>query len=219
MGTNELKKIGTLYVSYLLFLCFWGPSTYISLFLAIHIPFFLLLSFEFGLRRYRMHCIRRQVCGFLSLVLLKMHVGHSFRDSLRHANRENDQFTRPKWQKLIDSVVFSQQEIVHEHEFLNILARELRNIDRQDYSSFKSVQNLRKKYEIEDEFRHRSGQALYQTRTQSLVITGLYVACVYFVVNRYGFNAVMDILIISLGLFFLGLMGTWFLGRRIRWKH
>ena len=219
LETGALTKIGTFYVFYLVSLCFLRPSTYISLFLLLHFPLFLLLFFEFGLKRYRIFCVRKQICGFLSLVLLKMHVGYSFRDSLRYANGENDRFTQLKWQKLIDSVVFSQQEVVHEHKFLNVLAWELKDIDKQDHLSFKNVKNLRRKYEIEDEFRHRSGQALYQTRTQSLIIGGLYIVSVYFIVNRYGFISVLDTLVISLGLFFFGLIGTLFLGRKIRWRH
>ena len=156
---------------------------------------------------------------FLSLVLLKMYVGHSFRDSLKEANRENDPFSRVKWQKIIDSVVFSQQKVVHKPDFLNILARELKEIDQQSHLSLQNVKNLRRKYEIQEEFRHRSGQALYQNRVQSLVITSLYIFSVVFILNRYGLQSVMNVLILSVSLFLVGFAGVWLMGRRIRWKH
>lgn len=214
-----VTKMSLFYIFYLLFLSFLRPSTYVSLFLGLHIPFFFILLVEFGLKKYRISCLQRQICGFLSLILLKMHVGHSFRDALRLANYENDPFTQGKWQKLIEYVVFSQQNVPQPHKFLNDLALELRNIDEQGHSTLKSVQNLRKKYEILDEFRHRSKQALYQTRTQSLVVTGLYFASIYFVIHRHGTSSIINMLMISLSLFFLGLVGTLLLGRGIKWKH
>lgn len=216
---TTLTKIGTLYVFYLIFLSFLRPTTHLSVLLTLHTPCFCLLFFEFSLKKYRIYLLKQQICGFLSLILLKMHAGHSFRDSLRLANHENDPFTQRKLQKLIEYVVFSQQKVSQSHKFLDDLAKQLRNIDEQGHSILQSVHNLRKKYEIEDEFRHRSKQALYQTRTQSLIITGLYLASIYFTVNRYPFDMIIDVLMISLCLFSLGFIGTLFLGRNIRWKH
>ena len=211
--------MGVAYAAYLFVLPFWAPVSYLSMFVVIHTPFFLLVFFEFVLRKYRVFYIRRHICGFLSLVILKMHVGHSFRDALQWANRENDPFMQSKWNKIIGSVVFSKQPMKHEHRFLTTLVQNLKSIDEQSHLSLQGVQNLRRKYEIEDEFLHRSRQALYQTRAQSFIMFGMYVAAFGFMVMRYGFHSMVDIFMISLGLFFSGFMGTLLLGRKMRWKH
>jgi hypothetical protein len=217
-----MTKIGTAYFATTLALIFFVPTSRFSLWCALFFP---LAMLAFSLSAYvsrRSRIFQRDALAVLSILILKMKSGRSFRASLVEATSECDPRLRVKFSEIASVVAFSQQEKSHEKDqndpFMRELIEEFRLIDRESHSSLRRLTVLREKIRVEDDFRRRSGQVLARLRAQSLVMGVLY-ACVFaFMCWHFGFRDNARALCLSAMFFSCGAAWMWAGGRRLTWK-
>lgn len=216
----RMTKIGTLYfISLVASAIFISRISQLALWLSVFAPLALLFLVICVQRICRARAFRARFRESLTLLLLRMKAGKSFRLALDDAIAESD----PRWRHLLaeirELVVFSQQT---ERESISMFARmiieEFRAADRAPHAAIRRIEQFRDRLRLEDEFRHRSGQVLRQIRAQSLLLGGLYLAVLAFVARQFGFSSHGRLLLLSGALFFAGLAWIWIGGRRFKWK-
>ena len=214
-----MTKIGTLFVLWnVLGIIFLSPWP-LMVFFWLQLPNILLCLSKKWIRMYRETCFRRHFLGFLNKIILQMRSGNSFRQAVVRANETNSSFVRTKMDDIMKIVVFSQHSsTVTKSSFVDFIISEFKLVDTHSHRSLQRLLNLRKKIQIEEEFRHRSGQVLNQIRLQSTVITVLYSALLIFVVVQYGFMKHSGIIYVSTFMFIVGLLFVFKLGRKLKWK-
>ncbi|RYZ75511.1 MAG: hypothetical protein EOP05_07645 [Proteobacteria bacterium] len=216
---SAMTKIGTAYLACVIALSSFLPHSRTSLWLALFTP---LLIFAFSLSSSvsrRSLNFKRDVLSALSVVILKMKSGRSFRQSLLETTSECSPHLRAKLTEIINVVAFSQQnKLVSRDVFVRELVDEFMLIDQQPHASMRRLNVLRDKLRIEEDFRRRSGQVLSRLRAQSLVMCGLYLAVFMFMIWKFGWQRNVQALTISMLLFSIGVMWMWIGGRRLKWK-
>lgn len=216
---SELTKIGTASFVSAIALSFVLPRTRTCAWIAIVVPLSIAVFAAAMAVHRRAKTFRERFGEVLSIVILKMKAGRSFRQSLAEVIADCDPFMRAKLSEIAGSVAFSQQKSrAHSDRFVANLITELSLADRQPHAAMKRLIVLRERLRIEDDFRRKSGQVLARVRVQSSVMGGLYVAIFSFIALKFGWKRNSDLMIASFGFFCAGALWIWFAGRRIKWK-
>jgi Flp pilus assembly protein TadB len=219
LTTEQMTKIGTIYVLTLACGVVFARESRVLLWVFAFFPQAFFLAAVFILHVSRTCAFRARFIEALSLVILKMKSGKSFRHAFSETITESDPYLREKLAEINDLVVFSQQHALTQHTaFIRHLVCELRLADQAPHASLKRLQTFRDRLRGEDDFRRRSGQVLRQIRAQSLLMVGLYVAVMAFVIRQFGFRPHIRLISVSLLLFTLGISWIWLGGRRLKWK-
>ncbi len=165
---------------------------------------------------------RSEFQGVLSQIILNMKMGNSFRQSLRFSmGMSQTQMTNAMVQ-VYDLVVFSPQKEVLEwgwgHVFLSEVVTEFRKIDQTRHKSVEKVENYRRKMDILEKFRRKSGRIRGQIHLQVTLMTIIYAAV--FAFNAYMFPLYRYKMLITASIFFylIGLLCVLLIGRRVRWN-
>ncbi len=220
IARGHMTKIGTAYfLALIASAAAFAHSSPLLLWACAFAPF-ACLSLAFALvRARRSRAFRSRFREALTLILLRMKAGKSFRLALAEAIEDTDPRWRPMFVEIRELVVFSQQtEARAMPEFHRALVTELRAADTTPHAAIRRLENFRDRIRIEDDFRHRSGQVLRQIRAQSALLAGLYIAVFAFVARQFGWQEHVRLLFASACLFLTGLAWIWLGGRRIKWK-
>jgi hypothetical protein len=213
-----MTKIGTAYFALMLALIFFMPRSRFSLWCSLFFPLAMLaLSLSAHVSR-RSRIFQNDALAVLSILILKMKSGRSFRASLIEATSECDQRLRVKLSEIANVVAFSQQEKSHNDPFMRELIEEFRLIDQQPHASLRRLSVLREKIRVEDDFRRRSGQVLARLRAQSFVMCVLYGFVFAFMCWHFGFRDNARTLCYSTMFFLCGTAWMWIGGRKLTWK-
>lgn len=167
----------------------------------------------------RVRTVRQGILLVIDEIILQMCSGKSFRESLLFSRDRSSSLLRVFLEDLSLGVVFSQHPKTWSKDaFFQEIAREFQLIDKSNAKSLERLRNFRKKIRLQLDFRRRSGQILSQIRTQSLVMSALYLFLLAYVVCTYGFQTHVKLILISSALFLLGCVWVWRAGRRYKWK-
>ncbi len=222
LSKEVLTKFGTTY--YLILILSHGLSDSIFwITLNAFTPVFVFYQAEFFIH---LRCRRKLSHGLFPLVqetILSMKMGSGFRSAFQKAiERSEDIYFRKKLGDLMQSVVFSQQVTEGQSVFprgsLGEWCREFRKIDQQGHRAVERLENLRRKLQIENDFRRRSGQLLAQLHLQSGLLALLYLFLMVFVMAQFGFLSNWKLILLSFTLFLIGLVLSYLLGGKIKWK-
>ncbi len=216
---NEMTKIGTLYFSSSIALIIALPRTRFALWFAIFFPLTLTALAVFVLLKRRARLFQSVFRESLSIILLKMKSGRSFRQSLSEVTAETQPRWRAKLSEIASVVVFSQQNTrMIADPFVAEIVQELSLIDRQPHAAARRLRVYRDKLRTEEDVRRKSGQILSRLRAQSLVMLGLYLAITVFMINKFGWVANRSLICASMFLFAIGSVWMFMGGRKTRWK-
>jgi hypothetical protein len=167
----------------------------------------------------RLLWFRQSFTEALSLVLIKMKSGRSFRQSFAEVITESDQVMSVKFSEIASAVAFSQQsQRLPADDFVAQVVREFVIADRQPHLALRRLIVLRDRLRIEDDFRRRSGQVLSRIRAQSLVMSGLYLAVFSFMTWKFGWKSNSEIMLTSFFIFAAGAVWIWRGGKKLKWK-
>lgn len=220
LSKSEMTKIGTAFLVVAISFIAIVPRARIALWIAIFLPLSMMAFSLVVLVKTRAKRFRERFLETLTLILLKMKSGKSFRQALAESVDESDRSHRTKLGEIANVVAFSQQDEVASisDEFVREVVVEFKRVDQSPHSAIRRLTVFRDKLRIEDDFRHRSGQALAQIRAQSFVMSGLYLAVLLFTLHRFGWRKNSDVFLASFALFACGAIWIWFGGRRMKWK-
>jgi Flp pilus assembly protein TadB len=216
---NEMTKIGTIYFALAIAFVFIFPRTHVAIWFAIFAPLILISLSVIFLLRQRARAFQAIFRDVLSVILLKMRAGRSFRQSLSEVTMETDPRWRAKLSEIASVVVFSQQKArLIADPFVAEIVNELSLVDRQPHAAARRLKVYRDKLRTEDDIRRKSGQILARLRAQSLVMCGLYLAVLIFMISKFGWHANSDLMMGSAALFAFGSLWMWTGGKKKRWR-
>jgi Flp pilus assembly protein TadB len=216
---RDLTKIGTCYFFSLVGLLSIAHDSLFSLWVAVFLPTMIFVFALVWLKFSRAKKFRERFVMALQLIILKMKSSRSFRTSLNDVIDESDSLMKLRLSEIRDIVVFSPQESRDfRNPFVDLILRELKLVDENPHAAIKRLSVFRDRLKIEDDFRHKSGQALRQVRAQSLIMSGLYLAIAFFIAHSFGFKPYQRLFLISALLFSIGLVWIHIGGRKMKWK-
>lgn len=216
---HVMTKIGTTLFVCVIALSLTLPTSRTMIWFIVFSPL-AIAAFALSLRvSRRASNFKIEVISALSIILLKMKSGRSFRQSLVETTHESTHHLREKLSEITSVVSFSQQKprLIRDH-FVRELVDEFILIDQQPHAAIRRLGVLREKLRTEDDFRRRSGQVLARLRAQSFVMSALYGAVAAFMIWKFGWRANANVLATSAFLFLIGLMWMLSGGRNLKWK-
>lgn len=219
ISQSEMTKIGTGYLITVASTTFVVPHHRFALWVAVFLPLLLILLGLMIIAHRRVRAFRDRIRESLSVMLLKMKTGKSFRTALSEVIVESEPSFAVRLSEISNVVVFSQQTSMGSRDpMLSEIIHEFTFIDRHPHMAVRRLVVLRDKIRMEDDFRRKSGQVLARIRAQSFVMTGIYLAVLVFMVLKFGAMANLKVIGLSVCLFSLGAIWIGLGGRRIKWK-
>ena len=152
---------------------------------------------------------------FLNILVAQIRIGQGFRVAFKSAVLSLPQKKFQIYFKEIqDSILFAKTPTGH-FPLIQQIIKELKRADQSPHC-LKNLENLRHKIRVQALFRKKVRSALGQIRVQSFILLILYIGLFLFVLQKYGWKY-MQILLLSLFLFLIGLIWLFQCGRRIKW--
>ena len=203
---------------------------FLVLFNNFSVTFFVLLSFlplflvclaQFFLIFRKKRIFERSFLLFLNFLILKMKTGCSFRDSVDEicfscGFDRNFSFTL---QKIMQNVTFTQQINQNINNlFIKTIVKEFIVADQTEHLAILRLENFYSSLKKTSEFRRRSGQITSQIQIQLVLISVLYIAVLITGVKWFSLNALENLYLLSLFLFFMGLYMIFRIKRSFKWK-
>ena len=215
LSTSTVMKTGTAFVCACMncsFFCAHSPvlATGLTTGCVVFTPLTLWLLEKFEVAR-----LRSEIPLFLDRWILNLRLGSALSPARESALREHSGRLRT----LLQPLFTAQSRGGKSHLLLpqNIL-EELERIHREPHAALARLENLRQFLRKAAEFRRKSGQAVRQTLIQSLFMMALLLALIVFTVHRYGWKHCADLIFVAVALSTFGMIGMYFLARKVRWK-
>jgi Flp pilus assembly protein TadB len=222
LRTEDLPKIGIAVVLFgamsVICSCYF-PSVAV---IAVVIYVMTALSLPQGIRWRRLAEFERSKVHFLSHLVMRMKTGESLRTALSGVVVEC-QYRQPVlvffYQQLQTSLLMGEvSRSLCKMRAVEELARALIRAEKSSHHCVSRLQSLRELYQKRSDFRRRSGQVTTQLRAQAVLLALLYFALSIGMFWEYGTEKYIELRLLSLLLFFLGIIMIFYLGRRLRWK-
>lgn len=218
-STASLTKFGTIYAVWVVIGVKKLSLTPLLLVFWLVTPTVMSLSIKALRRFWWQNNYEKEILLFLNNTILQMRGGYSLRDSIRASIYRTSANFRKNLEQIEEVVSFSPHISLNKRNKLEKeLLSELILADQETHSGLQRLKNLRRKLEIEAEFRHRSGQILTQIRLQATVLSILYVLLLAFSLRENAMDELFGIMILSFSFFAVGLVWVVSAGRRLRWK-
>jgi hypothetical protein len=168
--------------------------------------------------------LRRQfspeLMRFVDEIILTMSTGRSFRDAFSSVCQQNNSYFIKKVLEIQKSAQISSSETQlswqDEPKFLD-LWHLFRSLEQNTSKQLEKLRAYRRQLFWEQNFRRMSTQATSQIKAQAIVLSVLYFCLLGYVLKTTAGSIVRWILV-SLLLFFTGLLSLYLLGRRKAWK-
>lgn len=217
-----MTKIGTFHVFllFVFYIVFFDRSFYFWILGFSSIFVFPILIF--GILKIYQHHFYSEFLRFLSLIILSMQRGNSFRSAMKLSLRMGQWKQAPLLEGIYQNVAFSQQRNDTDtglfSRFIHEIETELKEINEHQHQAIDRLCNLRKNLRERLNFRQRSRQIwgffLYQVGLLSIIYFGLLV----FIVVEYGFSDFTSSFFLSFLLYGLGVLTTFLLLRNKKWS-
>ena len=212
---KQLTKIGVWQVILLISLSLFSTNFYFFILLGCVLPSLCLFSSQFIIKTFRKTQFKKQFLGFLKDLILKVHLGNSFRSAFQEISEQEEGLFRHKLDRLYKSVVFLQH--LRGDPYLSKLCSELKSVDQSPDTGLNRLESLQKRLETEEKFRLKSSEILRHLRFQAFVLSLFYLALLVFVVHQFSWESYRLLISFSFVLFTLGLALLFSLGRRFQW--
>lgn len=175
------------------------------------------MAWNFFSRRRR---YRARVVPFLDEVLLNMRSGRSFREALHLAGARESTVGAEDLGQIPAMVVFpeSATRAALLAEAQDLLG-EFREMDRSSVRVIDRLQAVRRRERTKRKFRQKSSQVTSQVKAQAAVCSLLYLALAAWTCASDPAKILTVPLILSFGLFLVGIGVMTLIGRSFKWKH
>ncbi len=193
---------------------------HILLLVAVQFVWFCLPDlFAVIVQKQRESLFQEQLISMLDSWIITMRSGKS----LRQAQLFYLEKTKKPVQYILNEYMIAiqyQQNVVNlsQNRQMQIFFRELEQIEKQSHKSVERLKALRRKLMMEKFFRQKSRQATLQVKSQSLIISFMYVGLMIYVHLSFGLARYQMLVMFSLVLFIVGLVCVQRMGRFYKWK-
>lgn len=159
---------------------------------------------------------------FVSVVILKMQMGHSFVSSMEQALATETWRQKGLLSEIHRNVVFSQQVKIYKsgpfNSFVGKVVHEFHLIYFNQHQAIDRLCNFRKNLQAELFFRRRSRQIWTYFAYQLALLSFIYFALFIFIVREYGFFQFKTAFYYSFSLYFFGIVSLYFIIRGKKWR-
>ena len=152
---------------------------------------------------------------FLNTLIAQIRIGQGFRSAFKGAVLSLPQKKFQNYFKEIEDTILFAKTPKEPVPFIQQVIKELKRADQSPHC-LKNLENLRHKIRVQTLFRKKVRSALGQIRIQSFILLILYIGLFLFVLQKYGWKYI-QVLLISLFLFLVGLIWLFQCGRRMKW--
>ena len=219
---STMTKIGTFYsVFSFCILFFWNQFPFLVF--TVHLLLQTLAPFVFWAYKKKLQTgFCKEFLRFSSLLLLKMKMGCSFRtayeDCLAHSQWKQAVLLR----QLLDNVVFSPQKTRERagsfENFLFQCEDVFLKMDNNPSCAIEQLFTFRNQLLQREKFRRRSGQIWSQILVQFGIIATIYFGFMGYTLSEYGFTRHQSAILLSLSMFFMGVIVLFYLRKAPQWK-
>lgn len=216
---GDLTKIMPVILIFLLVTVFFSLKMVLLFIFFIAILFFARLFYQKVTLWLENKRFREEFVVVLNEIIVRMSGGNSFRQAFSRSIEGLNERSRKIWQELLEIVTFSQQiSSSYDSNFKNQILQEFFQIDRCSQSAVKQLKIFRRRFQMIENFRHKSGAVSRQIRVQSYIMIALYVLLLLFVLFHFDWKRNLGFISISFFLFFVGAAWLLLSGRRLKWK-
>ncbi len=216
-----LTKIGTihfafLFLIYLIF--FFQPFWFwiLSILSIIIIPVLI-----FILKKIQQQHFYSEFLRFLSLMILKMQMGLSFRSAFEQSLGGYSWRQQALLSQIYENVVFSPQVKLEKTglfgRFIDAAVNELHLIHEHQHQAIDRLCNFRKNLESVQFFRRRSRQIWFYFAYQLGLLSFIYFGLLIYISREYGFSSFFNVYFASFSLYFLGITTVFLIARGKKW--
>ena len=221
LGSQILTKIGTIHIIFIFSLYFFFFRKPFWFWISVFLSLLLIPAFLFLIKKIHQQQFLSEFLRFVSMVLLKMQMGNCFQTAIEYCLGSETWKHRPLLVAIHGNVVFSQQTFLKNTgsfpAFLNKIIQEFQFIQDNQHQAVDRLCNFRDNLREELFFRRKSRQIWYYFGYQWLLLTGIYFIILFFIINQYGFLPFINVFLLSFGLYFLGGLTLYLLGRNKKW--
>jgi hypothetical protein len=194
---------------------------FIALFFLNVILLLFFVSAIFIYRQRRETLFQYSFPEFLTSIILQMKIGKSFRASFQSSSQNLPRYQKEILERIFRNVVFLPQnddkKLTMERSYNAFLLHELRKIDGSKHQTVEKIINFRSRLITANNFRRRSGRVRENIYVQVGFMAFIYVMAFAYVFMTMKLSDVKDILMVSIILFFVGGIGAFAVGRKIKW--
>lgn len=217
ISENFLTKIGTIFVLVQICLAIFNHSTPVLVFICHSFSVLALWLVLFLIERRQIDGLRQQMAPFLDRWLLNMKMGMSVTRAAENALLRSSIYFSRAMQAVFESNAPISPHFRHFFLEFSVL-QTLISIYRSNSNAYTRLSLLRSDVRESENFRHKSGRAVIQTRTQAIVMLFLQIAISIYVARSYGFIKNSDFILGGGG---LAVSSFWLMrifAKRIRWN-
>jgi len=215
ISSQHLTKIGTgscVSINFALF--FFASDLFFSI-IALMCALGVTYSTLWFCERRQIDALKGEVPGFLDRWILNMKLGNSLSAARTAALLEVNE----RANALLSPLFLNNSRLKRAHLILDEkVLPELIELSHSPHSALQRLESARDWMRKSDEFRRKSGQAVRQTRIQSIVLLFLLIALAIFTVQRHGWRRHSDLVTASFLLSGLGIFTMQHFARKTRWK-
>lgn len=213
--SRKIAQLQILYFWFLTILSPWTPT--LVLLLLLLVPNLVIFRIDWILNFILRHQFEQYLLSFFDEIILLMMSGQSFRDSFHHLTRNSTEYFHIKLRELFVAGHYQSPASNFKQRELIPLAELFHFIEKNPHKAIDKLKAFRRQLNWSLSFKRKAKQATVQIRAQALVLSLLYLGLLIFVIRNYGSQA-RSVIGPSLFLFFLGLLCTFLIGRRKKWK-
>lgn len=219
---ETLTKIGTVHVFFVfvLYINYFSQPFWLWFFSftsIIVVPLVVFIFIKLHQQQFYSDFLR-----FLSVLILKMQMGLSFRSAIERSLEEESWRHGYLLQHIYDNVVFSQQGKCQKTgpfgRFIRRVVSEFSLVHFNQHQAIDRLCKFRKNLQEELFFRRKSRQIWLYFGYQLGLLTVIYLAIFSFIVQEYGFLKFKIVFLLSLVSYFLGIFFVYIIGRRKEWR-
>lgn len=216
-----MTKIGTFYFLSLFVLYTLLFQSPLWLWLFTVCQFLLIPMVLFVVKKIHQHQFSGEFLRFLSVLILNMEMGHSFRAAYEKSLL-GQAWRHQRWlRQIYGNVTFSQQKQAWGQgslgQLLSRIQRECIGIDQHQHQAIDRLCNFRKNFQAELFFRQKSRQIWLYFAYQLGLLTIIYLCLLVYLLYHYEISLLKNSLFYSLSLYGLGVSTVFYICRRQKW--
>ena len=171
------------------------------------------------IQRRRETLLKEQFVPILDNLILSMRAGRGFRQALQLCFEKNSSTTQVILKEFMSSLQYRKDMVgVTSDEQILLYFNELSQIDQSTHKPIERLRALRRRISMERNFRQKSRQALLQVRFQSWIISFMFLGLLIFVHHQFGLQKHGQLVLLTSGIFLIGLIWIQKAGRSYQWK-
>jgi hypothetical protein len=214
-----MTKIGTIACGFLILSLYFPSETTIFYLFIVSFPDLLRFIRQKTDAWRARRSFKKEFSVVLNEIIVRMSGGASFRQAFLKCIEGLNAHSQKFWREIFEIVTFSQQiPVSYSSDFRNLILKEFREADQKPQSALRKLKIFRRRYNLMQNFRHRSGAMTKQTRLQCYIMIGLYLFLSAIVLWNFEWRKSIEMILLSAGLFGAGSLWTLSVGRRLKWN-